>query len=235
MANAIITEKYPSEAAPILVNSFRNEPDDAARISSLWYLFVINYSELPSLMKERLLVEPISSYRRTIADSLLKQFGTIENYQFVKDYSTVEQDTIIKSLVESEIVEFIPNVPDSNQTKSELIDLLILTADNCFNINWLSDLAFSNELKDILTTAKTNLQNEDSLACRVQVKAFQDLVDNVYKDSLNTDARFVTIEGWKFLYWNAQYILDRLPEPPANPNLLVNLKTVWVTKYLQAM
>jgi hypothetical protein len=45
----------------------------------------------------------------------------------------------------------------------------------------------------------------------VQVKAFQDLVDNVYKDSLNTDARFVTIEGWKFLYWNAQYILDRLP------------------------
>jgi hypothetical protein len=224
LANAIITEKYPSEAAPILVNSFRNEPDDAARISSLWYLFVINYSELPSLMKERLLVEPISSYRRTIADSLLKQFGTIENYQFVKDYSTVEQDTIIKSLVESEIVEFIPNVPDSNQSKSELIDLLILTADNCYNINWLSDLAFSNELKNILTTAKTNLQNGDSLACRVRVKAFQDLVDNVYKDSLNTDARFVTIEGWKFLYWNAQYILDRLPEPPANPNLVVNLK-----------
>jgi IPT/TIG domain. len=50
----------------------------------------------------------------------------------------------------------------------------------------------------------------------VQVKAFQDLVDNVYKDSLNTDPRFVTIEGWKFLYWNAKYILDRLPEIPIN-------------------
>ncbi|MCO6448893.1 MAG: hypothetical protein J5I67_14765, partial [Ignavibacterium album] len=84
--------------------------------------------------------------------------------------------------------------------------------DTIFNYNWLGDLNFSNELKNILTTAKTNLQNGDSLACRVQVKAFQDLVDNVYKDSLNTDQRFVTIEGWKFLYWNAQYILDRLPK-----------------------
>jgi hypothetical protein len=224
IANAIITEKYPSDAAPILVNSFRNDPDAAARISSLWYLFVINYPELPSLMKERLLTEPISAYRRTIADSLLKQFGSIENYKFVQNYLITEEDTITKSLVESELEEFIPILPDSNQSIAELIDLLILTAENCLNVNWIGDIPFSNELKNILTTAKTNLQNGDSLACRVQVKAFQDLVDNVYKDSLNTDPRFVTIEGWKFLYWNAQYILDRLPEPPANPNLVVNLK-----------
>ena len=56
---------------------------------------------------------------------------------------------------------------------------------------WLGDLIFSNELKNILTTAKTNLQKEDSLACRVQVKTFQDLVDNVYKDSLNSDPRLL--------------------------------------------
>ncbi|WP_337871653.1 hypothetical protein, partial [Ignavibacterium sp.] len=183
IANAIITEKYPSEAAPILVNSLRNEPDDAARISSLWYLFVINYPELPTLMKERLLVEPISSYRRTIADSLLKQFGTIENYQFVKNYLAIENDLIVKSLIESEIEEFKPTIPDSSQSNSELLDYLFSILDQCLASSWLGDLTFSNELKTILTTAKTNLQNGDSLACRVQVKAFQDLVDNVYKDS----------------------------------------------------
>ncbi len=50
-------------------------------------------------------------------------------------------------------------------------------------------------------------------------------MDNVFKDSLNTDPRFVTIEGWKFLYWNAQYILDRLPAIPEepSPNLTVKL------------
>jgi len=99
-----------------------------------------------------------------------------------------------------------------------IIDSLISVTNQVHIINWLGDLTFSNELKNILTTAKTNLQNGDSLACRVQVKVFQDLVDNVYKDSLNSDSRFVTIEGWKFLYWNAQYILDRLPSPPVIVN-----------------
>ena len=122
------------------------------------------------------------------------------------------------------LLAFVPVQPDSAASLIDLLDNLTNYVDSVSSYNWLGDLTFSNELKTILTTAKTNLQNGDSLACRVQVKAFQDLVDNVYKDSLNTDPRFVTIEGWKFLYWNAQYILDRLPEPQANPNLLVNLK-----------
>ncbi len=95
---------------------------------------------------------------------------------------------------------------DSSDSLNNNLEELIL-------YNWLGDLTFSNELKSILTTAKTNLQNGDSLACRINVKEFQDLVDNVYKDSLNTDPYFVKIEGWKFFYWNVQYILDRLSEP----------------------
>ncbi|MDD5607986.1 MAG: hypothetical protein PHY57_05700, partial [Ignavibacterium sp.] len=107
---------------------------------------------------------------------------------------------------------FIPINEISLFDSSQQIGYVYNLIDTVSNYTWLGDLNFSNELKNILTTAKTNLQNGDSLACRVQVKAFQDLVDNVYKDSLNTDQRFVTIEGWKFLYWNAQYILDRLPK-----------------------
>ena len=93
-----------------------------------------------------------------------------------------------------------------------IIDTIISVTDQTFKQNWLSDLKFKNDLQSIMQSAKIKLLAGDSLACRVQVKEFQDLVDNVYKDSLNTDPRFVTIEGWKFLYWNAQYILDRLPE-----------------------
>ncbi|MCZ7610247.1 MAG: hypothetical protein M5U17_08755 [Ignavibacterium sp.] len=107
---------------------------------------------------------------------------------------------------------YTPIKPDSITPSNDLLNNLYNYVDSVSAYTWLGDLTFTNELKSILTTAKTNLQNGDSLACRVQVKAFQDLVDSVYKDSLNTDPRFVTIEGWKFLYWNAQYILDRLPE-----------------------
>ncbi|MCZ7610167.1 MAG: hypothetical protein M5U17_08350 [Ignavibacterium sp.] len=120
--------------------------------------------------------------------------------------------------------QFKPIPFDSLSLLTNNVDNMVALVDSISIYSWLGDITFSNELKNILTTAKTNLQNGDSLDCRVQVKAFQDLVDNVYKDSLNSDQRFVTIEGWKFLYWNAQYILDRLPEPPANPNLVVSLK-----------
>ncbi|MBV6421183.1 MAG: hypothetical protein DAHOPDDO_02456 [Ignavibacteriaceae bacterium] len=224
IANAIIADKYPNDAVPVLVNSFRNEPDDASRILSLWLLFVIDYSELPELMRERLVQEPVPSYRYIIADSLLKEFGTLQNYRFVKEYAVNESDEVTRSLIENEVEIFVPVPPDSTKLTLDLLDNLINYVDSVLTYTWLGDLTFSNELKNILTTAKTNLQNGDSLTCRVQVKTFQDLVDNVYKDSLNSDPRFVTIEGWKFLYWNAQYILDRLPEQQANPNLLVNLK-----------
>ncbi len=214
LANAIIAEKYPNEAAQVLVNSFRNEPDDATRILSLWLLFVIDYPALPELMKERLNQEPVPSYRFIIADSLLKEFGTIENYQFVSNYLSTEQDTVTRSLVEHRLDKFIPQKPDSTQTTPSLIEALIFIIDECYNYTWLGDLQFKDELQAILQSAKTNLQSGDSVSCAVKVKAFQDLVDFVYKDSLNTDPRFVSIEGWKFLYWNAQYILDRLPSPP---------------------
>jgi len=143
---------------------------------------------------------------------------------FMEEWLQNESSSLINGHIKMNLIDFTPVIFDSTSTVENNIDYIINIIDTIQSYTWLSDLTFSNELKNILTTAKTNLQNGDSLACRVQVKTFQDLVDNVYKDSLNSDPRFVTIEGWKFLYWNDQYILDRLPEPQANPNLLVNLK-----------
>ena len=219
LANAIIAEKYPNEAVQVLVNSFKNEPDDATRILSLWLLFVIDYPGLPELMKERLIQEPIPSYRYIIADSLLKEFGTIENYQNINNYLSSEQDTVTRSLVNHKLETFNPIKPDSNQTIQLLIENIISIIDNCFNYTWLGDIQFKDELQSIIQSAQSNLLAGDSLACAVQVKDFQDNVDFVYKDSLNADPRFVTLEGWKFLYWNAQYILDRLPEIQEGENV----------------
>jgi hypothetical protein len=128
-------------------------------------------------------------------------------------------------LVKNELEKFSPTIPSVDITVGGMIDSLIIMTDQLLTLNWLGDSAFSGELLNVITSAKTNLLSGDSLTCRTQVKSFQALVDNVYKDSLNPDPRFVTIEGWKFLYWNAQYILDRLPELPANPNLMVSLKS----------
>jgi len=143
---------------------------------------------------------------------------------FLTGLNVSDPSSMTYQIKEFFLLAFVPVPPDSERSSLDLLNNLYNYVDSVYSYNWLGDLTFSNELKNILNTAKTNLKNGDSLACRVDVKAFQDSVDFVYKDSLNTDPRFVTIEGWKFLYWNAQYILDRLPEPQTNPNLLVNLK-----------
>jgi hypothetical protein len=134
---------------------------------------------------------------------------------FLKGLNVTDPNSMTYNMKEFFLLAFVPVPPDSAKPTLDLLDNLNNYVDSVSNYTWLGDLIFSNELKNIVTTAKTNLQNGDSLVCRVQVKAFQDLVDNVYKDSLNADPRFVTLEGWKFLYWNAQYILDRLPHSDA--------------------
>ena len=143
---------------------------------------------------------------------------------FIMDWLNVETYNVALFHIHSSLEDFQPAKPDSFIQIGDMIDSLVILADTVKSYAWLGDIQFKNELQSILQSAKTNLQNGDSLACRVKIKEFQDSVDFVYKDSLNTDPRFVTIEGWKFLYWNAQYILDRLPEPQTNPNLLVKLK-----------
>ena len=170
-----------------------------------------NKFDLNGLVKESLLTEPNEELRLFYVKVLLLGFATPSDYEFIKNYYQNENNDTIKSLIQYEINSFIPAPIDTSDSVIDLLNNLNNYIDSVSAYNWLYNLTFSNELKNILTTAKTNLQNGDSLACRVQVKLFQDLVHNVYKDSLNSDARFVTIEGWKFLYWNAQYIIDLLP------------------------
>ncbi len=143
--------------------------------------------------------------------SISKRYLEPKFINFINNLSIADTNSATYQVRKYFLLTYTPIKPDSMTPSNDLLINLYNYVDSVVTYNWLGDLTFSNELKSILNTAKTNLQNGDSLACRVNVKEFQDLVDNVYKDSLNTDPRFVTIEGWKFLYWNAQYILDRLP------------------------
>jgi hypothetical protein len=80
--------------------------------------------------------------------------------------------------------------------------------------NWLGNNNFIAELNGYLASAKNKLAINDSINCARQIKSFQQAIDREYRDSANSTPAFVTIEGWKFLYYNAQYILDHLPQTP---------------------
>ena len=220
----ILCENYGSQYENKYLDLFLSNDHRIIRESALDCLLGINYPGIKNILYQQLRNDDSDVLRINICKKILNNFGEPVDLKTIVVYQPTEQVESARELMSYLIQFFIPPELDSSLTTNDKLNKLIELVDTVYTYTWLGDLNFSNELKNILTTAKTDIQNGDSLACSVQVKSFHDLVDNVYKDSLNSDPRFVTIEGWKFLYWNAQYILDRLPEPPANPNLLVNLK-----------
>jgi hypothetical protein len=107
-----------------------------------------------------------------------------------------------------------PPRPDSTSSTLAILDTVSSLLYQVRDKNWLGDNGFVAELNNHLSSARSLLSG-DSLTCARQVRLFQQTVDDEYRDSLDGDNRFVTVEGWKFLYYNAQYILDRLPAIPS--------------------
>jgi hypothetical protein len=92
------------------------------------------------------------------------------------------------------------------------IDTLGAFTKQCASLGWLGDANFIKELTNHLADAKKHLAKGDSVNCGKEVAKFQDKVQKEYKKKTKSkDKRFVKDEGYKFLYYNAQYIIDRLP------------------------
>ena len=217
-------EYYREDIMQELLNTYSNNNYYQTRMYILGYLDRFNYPDYENFLKENFVSD--TTIAGEILQELLHKYPSPSNYNFIMTnlgsaLTLFYQDYYSIWLTES----YEPFPPYSLNTISEFLDYANSLCDTLVNYTWLGDLTFSNDLKNILTTAKSNLQAGDSVACAVHVKIFQDLVDNVYADSLNADPRFVTLEGWKFLYWNAQYILDRLPTPPIVVTLAVDIIT----------
>lgn len=113
---------------------------------------------------------------------------------------------------------------DTEQLLSELptvlasMDTLISVKHRSFDLGWLADANFVKELDNGLDNAKKHLAKGDSVNAYKEVEKFQENVNKEYEKTVDNqkkgkprDKRFVTVESWKFLYYNAQYIMDRLP------------------------
>jgi hypothetical protein len=107
-----------------------------------------------------------------------------------------------------------PNKHDS-ATVSQMVDSLVSFIPQCASLGWLGDANFIKELDNHLANAKKHLEKSDTLKCAREVEKFQAKISKEYKEANANNKRFVTIEGWKFLYYNAQYIIDRLVKLPA--------------------
>jgi len=153
---------------------------------------------------------------------LLKYYGSPNNYQFVVTYCGKPARSSTKGRVLFDLQLYVPDTPSVNISVSTLLDSLSSFTQQSRNLNWLGSSTFANTLVTYISTARTNLSGQDSNGCAIYVKQFQNAVNTEYLDTLNQTPDFVTIGAWKFLYYNAQYILNRLPQSPCLNVKLVN-------------
>jgi hypothetical protein len=213
-----LSQLYGGGMADILMRVAVNDPSGSNRVFALQKLITFEYPATRRLLYDRLRDEPVAVYRTLIVDTLLRRYGTPFDYNAVKEYQSWEQDPVGKSLTFKLLLVFQPPSPPSTATLLSLLDTLVSVKHEAMNLGWLSDANFVNELDNGLTNARKHLLRVDSVNCAKEVRTFQGKVNAQYqataasdKKNQPRDKRFVTVEGWKFLYYNAQYILDRLP------------------------
>jgi len=204
---------YGNEMIPLLLEISKKDKSSGNRYAAYEELVKLNYSDLHNYTKERLYSESEPLYRSNYADTLLVRFGTPKDYKYVSDYLNQEPDSEKRDWIKIGLDVFEPVEPDTTFPTSDMLDTLTSYTNQSYGYDWLKDEAYKNELVTKLTNAKTKLTSGDSLSCRTEVVAFQNSVAQVYADSAGSYPKYISNEGYKFLFYYSGYILDRLPKP----------------------
>jgi len=172
-----------------------------------------DFNDVFNLLKETILTDTSEELKSTAAVYLFKHLNVPAHYLIVKKYiRELRYPKVFNYFVEEGVVGK-PYLPKSFIKTEEMIDSTISYLVQCKQYNWIGKKEFILKLKSKLNEAKKSLISDDTTTCFNHIICFQNEINKTYKDSLNTDSRFVSIEGFMFLYWNAQYIIDRLTTP----------------------
>jgi len=202
------------ESIPFLLERLPYENVNSTS-TALYRLLAKHKSPLiDSFIREQVNLDYNKQVREALLFVMVENYNTPRNYKFMQDLYKNNPTKFSGYIFKSNLYfsDYIRE-PDSNITNIDLLDTLFSFTKQCYNVMWLKDEAYKTELLNKLTNAKTKLTSGDSLGCRTEVVAFQNSVAQVYADSAGSYPKYVSEEGYKFLYYYSGYILDRLPEP----------------------
>ena len=172
-----------------------------------------NYETLKihEALRDRLSKEVNDQVKLTLEKLLLRKYSTIEDYLLAERVLPSVKDTFYYSCYYSELDCFEVSGDGITQV-TIMLDTLSYYTTKCISLSWLGNNDFSVQLKNIISEAQQKIISGDSLGTAVKIKQYQSLIERARKDS--TAERFVTSDGYKFLYYYPQYILERLPKIP---------------------
>jgi len=169
-----------------------------------------------------------NAIRATDSTSLKRSMAFIQAYRSPSAITMLKaiRDSLppgpLHDIVALRIDCYVPPTPPGTEPMSVSIDSLISFKHQVAALGWIGDQSFVDELDSGLTNARTFLLQHDTNNCYRQLKSFQDEVDSIYRDSLNSHNRYVKKEGRQFLYFGALWLTVDLLEPPPQFKLTLN-------------
>jgi hypothetical protein len=103
-----------------------------------------------------------------------------------------------------------PVLPPNPFNHTVFLDTLINQTGKAQSLGWISDQNFVNELNNQLQQTRTHLSAGDSVKAATVLSDFVDVVEATNAGQGPPGAT-LTPEGYALLYFNAQYLLKRLP------------------------
>lgn len=200
-----LADEFGEEMNNELRDKFINDNDLPTKMMTLKHLFINNYSELNSLLKQQLELEEEPSLRIDIADSILQKFGEPSDLKAVKDYQPNEPDETARSLMRYSIKEFIPPKPDT-LGYYDLCKRLISYTDEMFGYDWIHNKETRDYYAERLTEVYESIENtgEIGYACSIINERILPQVERDRAEEL------ITSEGYKFLYYYTIYIKEEI-------------------------
>ena len=187
----------PQGQARRSVWAIQRDPDETRKL-----IYFPSYGQYPAVTGDTVRFTPNACY---LTPGFVK---------FTKDWLQHDTPSLVRWVKQSFLDVFIPLPALPGTPIQQMLDSLVAVKHQVADFGWLADADFVSLLDNDLKVARRSLKANDSLACALAMKSFQRKIDIAYHGSPTSDLRKVTIEGWKFLHYNAQYILDRLPAIP---------------------
>jgi hypothetical protein len=145
---------------------------------------------------------------------------------FLLDWFNNEFDEGIQTRIRRSFLEvFKPLPPQPDTPVQEMLEDLRDLLGNIIGYNMIGDQLLIQELEGYITEAigQVNIGNEPEAAR--QLTAFQTVVSDKRENTIESEEqgtplpqRFITNEGYRYLYYAVGYILDRLPDPGDIPD-----------------
>lgn len=165
--------------------------------------------------EEHLIVQYIPAFKWIKEGKVSQSYIRPSFVLFLKKLFENSESELIRGHIKNGFLEtYKPLPPDLSTSELSMLDSLITIKHQIASdsYNWLGDEGFVKELDNRLQNARQQLDRNNYKNAARQISNFIDRVEKVYEKRQidNNSPRYVTKNGYKFLFYNAKYLLERL-------------------------